>query len=143
MVSAYLFARSGAFVLFWRWEGWEYRKGWLASALVLPPAAFAAAFFTPSPRVAIGALAVLGALSGLAYSASLHASLDREGGEGEGGGSHEWVIGLGILFGPLAGAAGVRLWHGTAGAGGLVTVLGAAAALAGLAPLVRRLERLS
>jgi hypothetical protein len=143
LVSAHLFARSGAFVLFWRWEGWEYRRGWLASALVLPPAAFAAAFFTPSPRVAIGALAVLGAMSGLAYSASLHASLDREGGEGEGGGAHEWVIGLGILFGPLAGAAGVRLWHGTAGAGGLVTVLGAAAALAGLAPLVRRLERLS
>jgi len=141
LVSAYLFARSGAFVLFWRWEGWEYRRGWLASALVLPPAAFAAAFFTPSPPVAIGALAVLGATAGLAYSASLHASLDREGREGEGGGAHEWVIGIGILLGPLAGAAGVRLLHELAGAGALVTVLGGAVALAGLRPLVRRLER--
>ena len=91
--------------------------------------------------MAIVALAVLGAMSGLAYSASLHASLDREGGEGEGGGLHEWVIGLGTLLGPFAGAAGVRLLGGIAGAGGLVTTLAAAAALIGLAPLSRRPER--
>jgi hypothetical protein len=138
LVSAHLFGRSASFVLFWRWEGWEYSRGWLAAALVLPPAAFAAIFFVPSARVVIGALAVLGAISGLAYSASLHASLDREGGEGEGGGLHESVIGLGTLLGPLAGAAGSRLLGGIAGAGGLVTVLGAAAALIGLAPLIRR-----
>ena len=49
LVSAYLFTRSASFVLFWRWEGWEYSRGWLAAALVLPPAAFAALFFIPSP----------------------------------------------------------------------------------------------
>ena len=141
LVSAYLFTRSASFVLFWRWEGWEYSRGWLASALVLPPAAFAVLFFIPSPGAAIGALAALGAMSGLAYSASLHVSLDREGGEGEGGGLHEWVIGLGILLGPLAGVAGVRLLDGITGAGGLVMVLGAAVAIAGLAPLLRPLER--
>ena len=91
----------------------------------------------PAPRPSSGALALLGALSGVAYSASLHASLDREGGEGEGGGLHEWVIGLGVLLGPLAGAAGAGLFGGPAGAGGLVTALGAAAAVAGLAPLLR------
>ena len=133
LVSAYLFTRSASFVLFWRWEGWEYSRGWLAAALVLPPAAFAAVFFIPSPRAAIGALAVLGAMSGLAYSASLHASLDREGGEGEGGGLHEWVIGLGTLLGPFAGAAGVRLLGGIAGAGGS-SPPSAPPALAGLAP---------
>jgi MFS family permease len=137
LVSAYLFTRSASFVLFWRWEGWEYSTGWLVSTLVLPPAAFAALFFIPSPLAAICALAVLGAMSGLAYSASLHVSLDREGGEGEGGGLHEWVIGLGILLGPLTGAAGVRMLGGIAGAGGLVAALGAAAALIGLAPLLR------
>ena len=138
LVSAYLFTRSASFVLFWRWEGWEYSRGWLSAALFLPPAAFAAVFFVPSPRAVIVALAVLGAMSGLAYSASLHVSLDREGGEGEGGGLHEWVIGLGTLLGPFAGAAGVRLLGGIAGAGGLVTALGAAAALIGLAPILRR-----
>jgi len=138
LVSAYLVTRSASFVLFWRWDGWEYSRGCLAAALVLPPAAFAAVFFIPSPRVVIGALAVLGAMSGLAYSASLHASLDREGGKGEGGGLHEWVIGLGTLLGPIAGAAGVRLLDGIAGAGGLGAALGAAAALIGLAPLLRR-----
>jgi len=137
LVSAYLFTRSASFVLFWRWEGWEYSRGWLAAALVLPPAALAALFFIPSIRAAIGALALLGAMSGLAYSASLHASLDREGGAGEGGGLHEWVIGLGTLLGPFAGAAGVRLLGGIAGAGWLVSALGAAAALIGLAPLLR------
>ncbi len=141
LVSTYLFTRSASFVLFWRWEGWEYSRGWLAAALVLPPAAFAALFFVPSPRAAIAALAVLGAMSGLAYSASLHASLDREGNEGEGGGLHEWVIGLGTLLGPVAGATGVRLLDGIDGAGGLVTVLGVVAALIGLAPLLRQFER--
>jgi hypothetical protein len=137
LVSTYLFARSAVFLLFWRWSGWEYRRGWLAASLALSPAALAASFLALSPGTAIGALAVLGATSGVAYSASLHASLDREGGEGEGGGVHEWVIGLGVLLGPLAGAAGSGLFGGPVGAGGLVTALGAAAAFAGLAPLRR------
>ena len=118
-----------------------YSRGWLAAALILAPAAFAAVFFIPSPRAAICALAVLGAMSGLAYSASLHASLDRRGGEGEGGGLHEWMIGLGMLLGPLSGAAGVRLLNGVGGAGALVATLAAVAALIGLMPLLRRLER--
>ena len=89
----------------------------------------------------MAALALLGALSGLAYSASLHASLDRDGGHGEGGGFHEWVIGIGVLAGPLAGAAGVSLLGGPVGAGGVVASLGAATALAGLAPLRGRRPR--
>ncbi|MHB8835148.1 MAG: MFS transporter [Candidatus Methylomirabilia bacterium] len=137
LVSTYLFTRSASFVLFWRWGGWEYSRGWLAASLALPPAAFVALFFIPSPQAAIGALAVLGAMSGLAYSASLHSSLDREGGKGEGGGLHEWVIGLGILLGPFAGVAGERLLGGIAGAGGLVAILGALATVAGLT-LLRR-----
>lgn len=141
MVSAYLFARSASFFSSWIWSGWEYSRAWLGAALLLPPAAFAAFFFAPSPRVAIGALAVLGGMAGLAYAASLHASLDREGHEGEGGGLHEWVIGLGILLGPLAGALGLRLPNGIAGAGALVTALAAAVALAGLASLVSRPSR--
>jgi hypothetical protein len=136
LVSTYLFARSAVFLLFWRWNGWEYRRGWLVASLALPPAALAATFLAPTPAAAIAALAVLGATSGAAYSSSLHASLDREGGHGEGGGVHEWVIGIGILLGPLAGAAGAALFGGPAGAGGLVTALGAAAAVAGLAPLL-------
>jgi hypothetical protein len=135
LVSTYLFARGAVFVLFWRWGGWEYRRGWVAAALALAPPALAAAFLAHSPAATIAALAVLGATSGVAYSASLHSSLDRDGGEGEGGGLHEWVIGIGVLTGPLAGAAGSALANGPAGAAGLVTALGAAAAVAGLAPL--------
>ncbi len=137
LVSSYLFVRSAAFVLFWRWTGWEYRRGWLTAALALPPAAFAALFATRSTAVALAALALLGVFSGLAYSASLHASLDRGGREGEGGGLHEWVIGLGILLGPLAGAAGTSLFAGTTTAGVLVAALGAVTALAG-STLLRR-----
>jgi hypothetical protein len=137
LVSAYLFARGASFLLFWRWSGWEYRRGWLIASLVLQPVALAAAFAATSTAVVVCALAVLGVLSGVAYSASLHASLDREGGEGEGGGVHEWVIGIGVLLGPLAGAAGIRLLDGATGAGALVAALGAAVALAGLSPLRR------
>jgi hypothetical protein len=78
-------------------------------------------------------------MSALAYSASLHASLDGRAAN-EGGRLHEWVIGLDTSR-SLAGAAGVRLLDGIAGAGGLVAALGAAAALVGLAPLVRELKR--
>ena len=141
LVSTYLFARAAVFLVFWRWEGWEYRPGWVAAALASSPPALAATLLAPSATVVVAALALLGASSGIAYSASLHASLDREGGEGEGGGLHEWVIGLGVLLGPLAGAAGAGLFGGPAGAGGLVTALGAAAALAGLIPLARRPRR--
>jgi hypothetical protein len=138
LVSVYLFARSASFLFFWRWSGWEYRRGWLAASLLLPPAALAATFFSTSTAAVVGALAVLGALSGIAYSASLYASLDREGGEGEGGGLHERVIGVGVLLGPLAGAAGIRLLDGATSAGGLVAALGAIVAVTGLAPLRRK-----
>jgi hypothetical protein len=137
LVSTYLFSRSAAFLLLWLWTAWEHRTPWLAAALLLPPAAFVALFLAPAPPAAIGALAVLGALSGLAYAASLRASLERAGREGEGGGLHEWVIGIGILLGPLAGAAGTRLVPGATTAGMLVAALGAAATVAGLVPLLR------
>ena len=141
LVSVYLFARSASFLLFWRWSGWEYRRRWLAASLLLPPAALAAAFYATSSATVVGALVVLGVLSGVAYSASLYASLDREGGEGEGGGLHERVIGIGVLLGPLAGAAGIRLFDGATSAGGLVAALGAAVAVTGLAPLLRKRPR--
>jgi len=138
LVSMYLFSRSAAFLLLWLWTGWVNRLPWLAAALLLPPAAFAWLFLSTSPAAAVGALAVLGAMSGVAYAASLRASLDRDGSEGEGGGVHEWVIGVGILLGPVAGAAGTGLLANTARAGIFVAALGAATALAGLAQLARR-----
>lgn len=137
LVSTYLFSRSAAFLALWLWTAWEHRAAWLAASLLLPPAAFVALFLAPAPPAAIAALAVLGAMSGLAYAASLRASLDRAGREGEGGGLHEWVIGVGILLGPLAGAAGTRLAAGATAAGMLVAALGAAATVVGLVPLLR------
>jgi MFS family permease len=135
-VSSYLFARTAVFVLFWAWGGWTYRTVWVVAALVLQPAALAALFAASSVATALLALATLGALSGVAYSASLHASLDREGHEGEGGGLHEWVIGIGVLAGPLAGAAGVQL-GGPTGAGIVAAVAGTVTAALGLAALRR------
>ena len=114
------------------------RTSWLAASLLLPPAAFVALFLAAAPPVAVAALAVLGAMSALAYAASLRASLDRAGREGEGGGFHEWVIGVGILLGPLAGAAGTRLVPGAMTAGMLVGALGAAVTVYGVSALLRR-----
>jgi hypothetical protein len=51
------------------------------------------------------------------------------------------VIGLGVLLGPLVGAAGVRLVGGLPGAGSVVTALAAVVAVAGLAPLARAAAR--
>lgn len=138
LVSAFFVARGLSFVLFWKWEGWHYHRGWAAAAIFVAPLALGAVFFGGSLPGAVAAFAAMGVAFGLTYSASIYYSLDYGENKGEHGGIHEAVIGLGNVGGPLLGMLGARFLGGPDG--GMATVL-AAAALAGaaaLAPLFRR-----
>ncbi len=116
LASTLLFARTAAFALFWKWEGWHYNRGWLRAAMWLGPVALAGTFWARQPAIVFAALVLLGIALGLSYSGSLYYSLDYGANKGEVGGQHEAILGLGILVGPLLGALVSGLGGGAAGA---------------------------
>jgi len=114
--SSLLAARAFGFVLLRRWEGWHYHQGWSLYALWSAPLCLAAIFFTSSLWLVAAACLMLGFSLGLSYYMSIYYSLDASDNKGEQGGLHESIIGIGILSGPLAGAAGGYLTGTTFGA---------------------------
>jgi predicted MFS family arabinose efflux permease len=132
--SVWMFARLAAFVVLWRWTAWHYHHGWLFGAYGALVASFAALLLIPSLAVIVVSQVAFGFAVGLIYYSSLFYAMDV-GGEtqGEHGGIHEALIGLGIFAGPAVGATalqflpsqpGVGIWAVggllMAGGGGLV-----------------------
>ncbi len=109
LVCALFLARGLSFAAFGWWEGWHYRRRWLAGAIILLPPALATAFFSPRTGAVLAANVVMGVLMGLIYSSSLFYSLDIGENKGEHGGLHEAMLGCGTLAGPLTGVAGASL----------------------------------
>jgi hypothetical protein len=107
--SVWMFSRLFAFVLLWRWPGWHYRFGWLFGAYGLLVASFGALLLASSLVVIVLAQLAFGLAVGLIYSSSLFYAMDV-GGEtqGEHGGVHEALIGIGIFGGPAVGAAALQ-----------------------------------
>ncbi len=118
-----LFARAAAFVLFWKWERWHHRMGWLQGALWLGPAMLAAAFFINHVPTLFAALVVFGFAVGLVYSGSLYYSLDYGENKGEIGGVHEAILGVGIFVGPLLASGAAFAGWGAVGAQIVLLVL--------------------
>ncbi len=137
LAGAFYLTRALSFVLYGRWEGWHYHRGWNMMALAMAPLAFAGVMLTSSPPLILVSLAVFGASLGLVYSCSLFYSLDYNTAKGEYGGLHEAIIGIGNLGGPLVGLAGVR-WigdpHGAALATLAVVAVGTLIAISLLPP---------
>ena len=106
--SLWGFARLAAFVVLWRWNGWHYRFGWLASAFALLTLSFAVILTVPNLETVLAAQVVFGAAIGLIYYSSLFYSMDDSDTKAEHGGIHEAAIGIGNCVGPAAGAA--ALW---------------------------------
>ncbi len=131
------FSRGATFLVLGRWEGWHYRWRWLMGSLVILPVSLGFIFFSGQIPVVLASLAVMGVVLGLIYSASLYYSLDFGENKGEHGGLHESMIGLGILTGPLVGAAGVH-WGGVTGAHVALLAVYAVAGTAGLAAILGR-----
>lgn len=106
VASVWMFARLAAFAVLWRWTAWHYRFGWLIASYLVMVASFAALLLAPSLPVIIIAQIAFGFAVGLIYYSSLFYSMDvGSESQGEHGGYHETLIGLGIFFGPAVGAA--------------------------------------
>lgn len=133
VASVWLFARLGAFALLWRWTAWHYRFGWLIGAFIVMIVSFVVLLLTSSLAVLVAAQLVFGFAVGLIYYSSLFYSMDvGSESQGEHGGYHETLIGLGIFVGPAVGAATSYLVPG-AGRGAVYAVT--AILLAGLPAL--------
>ncbi len=104
LVCSLLFARVLAFIFFWLWEGWHYRRGLSLAALWLAPVCFAAVFFVSNVHLILAALFLFGVAIGLSYFSSIYYSMAYGEHKGEFGGLHESVLGVGALLGPLLAA---------------------------------------
>ena len=107
--SVWMFARVGAFALLWRWAAWHYRFGWLLAAYATMLASFAGLLLAPNLAVLVLAQIGFGLAVGLIYYSSLFYSMDvGSDTQGQHGGYHETLIGVGIFVGPAAGAAALQ-----------------------------------
>lgn len=133
--SVWCFARLGAFLLLWQWDGWHYRFRWLLLAYLAMVGAFTSILLAPSLPVLVGAQLFFGAAVGLIYYSSLFYSMDVGETKGEHGGFHEAAIGLGNFAGPAAGAAALQFLPRYPNSGALAVsflLLGGLAALAAI-----------
>lgn len=129
VASVWLFARLSAFTLLWRWTGWHYRFGCLLAAYVTMVGSFLGLLLGANLAVIVIAQVAFGLAVGLIYYSSLFYAMDV-GGEtqGEHGGRHEALIGLGIFAGPAVGTAALQFFpnvrHAGVAAVGLVLLAG-------------------
>ena len=98
--SIWIFARTIAFGLLWKWDGWHYRYRFLSAAYVAMVAGFLGLVLAGSVAMLIAAQIVFGVALGLIYYSSLFYSMDVGDTKGEHGGLHEGTIGIGIFAGP-------------------------------------------
>jgi predicted MFS family arabinose efflux permease len=108
--SAWCFARLGAFVALWRWNGWHYRFRWLLAWYFVLIASFATTLLAPNLAVVVLAQILFGGAIGLFYYSSLFYSMDVGETKGEHGGIHEAAIGLGNFVGPAIGALALQFF---------------------------------
>jgi predicted MFS family arabinose efflux permease len=118
VASVWLFARLSAFTLLWHWTGWHYRFGWLLAAYITMVVSFLALLLGPNLAVILVAQGAFGLAVGLIYYSSLFYSMDvGEETQGEHGGRHEALIGLGIFAGPAVGTAALQFLPSVSHAG--------------------------
>jgi MFS family permease len=117
--SLWCFARLGAFLVLWFWNGWHYRFRWMLGAYVLMLGTFAAILLVPKLWVVVLAQFGLGGALGLIYYSSLFYSMDQSDKKGEHGGIHEAAIGVGNFAGPAVGAASLQFLPQYANSGAL------------------------
>jgi predicted MFS family arabinose efflux permease len=117
--SVWCFARLGAFIVLWLWDGWHYRFRWLLLSYLALMISFAAILIIPSLAVLVIAQLFFGGAVGLLYYSSLFYSMDLSEVKSEHGGIHEAVIGLGNLAGPAVGALALHIFPKSAHSGSL------------------------
>lgn len=123
--SVWMFARLFAFVTLWRWSGWHYHFGWLASAYLAMIGSFAALLLVEDLAVVVVSQLLFGGAVGLIYYSSLFYAMDVGETKGEHGGFHEALVGVGLFAGPAMGTIALRVfpWNPDAGTLGVAVVL--------------------
>lgn len=112
--STWMFARLISFGILWRWTGWHYRFGWLASAYAGLIISFASLLLLSNLAILVVVQLLLGWCAGLIYYSSLFYSMDASDTKGEHGGIHEAAIGFGIFGGPAIGVTALYLFPAAA-----------------------------
>jgi len=104
VASIWMFARLGAFALLWRWTAWHYRFAWLFVSYAVMLVSFAVLLLATHLATVILAQVAFGLAVGLIYYSSLFYSMEvGVETQGEHGGLHEALIGIGIFLGPAIG----------------------------------------
>jgi len=126
--SIWFFARTAAFGLLWKWDGWHYRYRFLSLAYLGMVAGFGGIVLASNLLMLIAAQIVFGVSLGLVYYSSLFYSMDVGETKGEHGGWHEATIGAGIFAGPAVAFLALHFFPSDAHAGvkavGLVLMMG-------------------
>lgn len=98
--SIWIFARTLAFGLLWKWDGWHYRYRFISGSYIAMVAGFMGLVLAGNLTVLILSQIIFGLALGLIYYSSLFYSMDVGDTKGEHGGLHEGTIGVGIFAGP-------------------------------------------
>lgn len=126
--SIWIFARTLAFGVLWKWDGWRYRYRFLAGAYVAMVIGFMGIVLAESLGVLVSAQLLFGVSLGLIYYSSLYYSMDVGDTKGEHGGLHEGTIGIGIFAGPAIAVGALQFFPDQPNAGvravGLAMLLG-------------------
>ncbi|HAV62472.1 MAG TPA: hypothetical protein DCY13_08925 [Verrucomicrobiales bacterium] len=115
--STWIFSRTLAFALLWKWDGWHYRYRFLAAAYLAMVAGFMGIVLAGSVAALIGAQVLFGLALGLIYYSSLFYSMDVGDTKGDHGGLHEGSIGAGLFAGPAIAVASLHFFPGAPNAG--------------------------
>lgn len=108
-ISLWLHSRAAAFAILWRWPGWHYRFRLFAASYALLALSFCVLVLTRSVAVFIVAQIVFGWAVALLYHSSLYYAMDGSSAQGEHGGIHEALVGLGNFAGPALCAGGYAI----------------------------------
>ncbi len=127
--STWMLARFGVFVALFRWSGWRGHPAALLAGAAALLGGFGAALSGASVAVVLVGLVAFGVGQGTLYYQALYYGMAVGKGEVDSGGTHEAVIGLGYLGGPLLALGGLALGVTPVYAVGALATLGVAAAL--------------
>jgi len=115
--SLWFLARTIAFGVLWKWDGWHYRYRYLSLAYLGMALGFGGIVLASSVAMLVGAQVIFGISLGLIYYSSLFYSMDVGETKGEHGGLHEGAIGAGIFAGPAVAALALHFFPEDANAG--------------------------
>jgi len=107
--SIWMFARLGAFLTLWKWNGWHYRFRWLAGSFIVMVSSYTGMLLAESLFILILSQIAFGISIGIIYYSSLYYSMHASDEKGANGGLHEAMIGGGLFVGPAFGAACIYL----------------------------------